>query len=285
VIVVSNTSPLTNLAAIGQFNLLHNLFVRVEIADGVWAELNVMSKPWPGRDETAAAAWIHRTRDELASLPTFKQKPRTKQPGERRTTMTTRQPLFIVVVAALALGWAATVAADQFPATGQTTVHRTGDDGDIQAGATLSYKDNGDGTITDNNTKLMWEKKSDDGTIHDKDTTYTWDNAFAVHVARLNAGSGFAGHTDWRLPNVKELQSIVNYGTFSPAVSLAFNTNCVAGTTTILTGSCTAASFYWSSTTDAKVPTGAWLVSFGFGNVFAFGKSDGLRVRAVRGGS
>jgi uncharacterized protein len=60
VIVVSNTSPLTNLAAIGQFNLLHNLFVRVEIADGVWAELNAMSKPWPGRDETAAAAWIHR---------------------------------------------------------------------------------------------------------------------------------------------------------------------------------------------------------------------------------
>jgi uncharacterized protein len=60
VIVVSNTPSLTNLAAIGQFNLLHNLFVRVEIADGVWAELNAMSKPWPGRDETAAAAWIHR---------------------------------------------------------------------------------------------------------------------------------------------------------------------------------------------------------------------------------
>jgi uncharacterized protein len=60
VIVVSNTPSLTNLAAIGQFNLLHNLFVRVEIADGVWAELNAMSKPWPGRDETAAAAWIYR---------------------------------------------------------------------------------------------------------------------------------------------------------------------------------------------------------------------------------
>ena len=40
----------------------------------------------------------------------------------------------------------------------------TGQDGDIQAGATLSYTDNGDGTITDNNTGLMWEKKSDDGT-------------------------------------------------------------------------------------------------------------------------
>jgi hypothetical protein len=44
--------------------------------------------------------------------------------------MTTRHR-FIVLAAAMALGWAATVAADQFPATGQTTVYRTGDDGDI----------------------------------------------------------------------------------------------------------------------------------------------------------
>ncbi len=78
--------------------------------------------------------------------------------------------------------------AQKFPATGQTTCYTsggavtpcagTGQDGDVQAGATLSYTDNGDGTITDNNTGLMWEKKSDDGSIHDKDTTYTWDNAF-----------------------------------------------------------------------------------------------------------
>lgn len=81
----------------------------------------------------------------------------------------------------------------QFPATGQTTVHRAGDDGDIQAGATLSYTDNGDGTITGNNTGLQWEKKSDDGSIHDKDTLYTWENAFAVHVAGLNTAPCFAG--------------------------------------------------------------------------------------------
>ena len=71
----------------------------------------------------------------------------------------------------------------------------TGHDGEIQAGATLAYVDNDDGTITDLNTGLMWEKKSDDGTIHDPDTTYTWDDAFAVHVAGLNTAS-FAGHTD-----------------------------------------------------------------------------------------
>ena len=44
----------------------------------------------------------------------------------------------------------------------------------MQAGATLSYTDNSDGTITDNNTGLMWEKKDDSGGIHDQDNTYTW---------------------------------------------------------------------------------------------------------------
>src|SRR5262245_21039547 len=61
------------------------------------------------------------------------------------------------------------------PATGQTTAYGTGTDGDVQAGDALSYTDNGDGTITDNNTGLMWEKKDDSGGgIHDMDNTYTW---------------------------------------------------------------------------------------------------------------
>src|SRR5207249_5145188 len=64
-----------------------------------------------------------------------------------------------------------------FPATGQTTCWDssgnvipcagTGQDGDLQKGAPLSYTDNGDGTITDNNTGLMWEKLSMDGSVHD----------------------------------------------------------------------------------------------------------------------
>lgn len=181
-----------------------------------------------------------------------------------------------------------------FPATGQTTCYDsagtviacpgTGDDGDIQAGATLSYMDNGDGTITDNNTGLMWEKKSDDGTIHDKGTSHTWANAFAVHIAGLNAGAGFAGHTDWRLPNVKELQSIVNYENFNPSVSPAFHTGCIASCT-VLTCSCTVSSFYWSSTTLAIGPSFAWGVNFDNGLVFNVGKTSSNFVRAVRGGS
>jgi hypothetical protein len=180
-----------------------------------------------------------------------------------------------------------------FPATGQTTCWNsvgsvipcagTGQDGGIQAGATLSYTDNGDGTITDNNTGLMWEKKSDDGSIHDKDTVYTWADAFAVHVAGLNAAA-FAGHTDWRVPNVKELQSIVNYENSNPSVSPAFNTGCVASCT-VATCSCTAAGFYWSSSTFAFVPTEAWVVGFFIGQVTTDSKNGTLFVRAVRGGS
>src|SRR5438445_7951373 len=107
----------------------------------------------------------------------------------------------------------------RFPATGQTTCWDssgtvipcagTGQDGELRKGAPLSYTDNGDGTITDNNTGLMWEKLSMDGSVHDVSTTYPWANAFAQHVATLN-GTSFAGHTDWRVPNVKELQNIIN---------------------------------------------------------------------------
>ena len=181
---------------------------------------------------------------------------------------------------------------DQFPATGQTTCWDsggnviacagTGHDGDIQAGATLRYRDNGNGTITDKNTLLTWEKKSDDGTIHDKDTTYTWDDAFAVHVAGLNAAN-FAGRDDWRLPNVRELRSIIDYEAFNPAVDPVFDNNCSA-TCTVLTCSCTATPDYWSSSTFARIPTSAWDVSFTVGASDGEPKSDSRFVRAVRGG-
>ena len=63
------------------------------------------------------------------------------------------------------------------------------------------------------------------------------EKTFAVHVATLNTDK-FAGYTDWRLPNARELPTIVNSQNFNPSVSPAFNTNCVANAT-VLTGSCT----------------------------------------------
>jgi hypothetical protein len=184
-----------------------------------------------------------------------------------------------------------------FPATGQTTCSNstgtviacagTGQDGDITAGGALSYTDNGDGTITDNNTGLMWEKKSREGTTvtnsHHRDKRYAWADASAVHTAGLNAGSGFAGHTDWRVPNAKELQSIVNYENLNPAVSPEFEVGCVASCT-VLNCSCTAASFTWTSTTGLGGPGNAWSVNFSTGAVSLSGKGSSRFVRAVRGG-
>jgi hypothetical protein len=176
--------------------------------------------------------------------------------------------------------------------TGQTTCYNiggivipcggTGQDGELQKGLTPQFVDNGDGTITDARTGLMWEKLSDDGSIHDWDNTYMWPNAFSTKVATLNT-STFAGFGDWRVPNVNELQSIASYGASNPAVNAAFDTACTVGCTE-LTCSCTQPAIYWSSTTYDLTPTETWLVNFGDGRLGATGKAESLFVRAVRGG-
>ena len=178
--------------------------------------------------------------------------------------------------------------------TGQTTSYGTGTDGDLQPGVAHGYVDNGDGTVTDTKTGLMWEKKSDDGSIHDKDNTYSWGmfsppytmngTAVTTFLATLNAGGGFAGHTDWRLPNLTELESIRNLQTFAPATFPAFNTAC-APACTVLTCSCTVSSLYWSSSSSAGGPQNAWVVRFSDGFVSGGGKTGGSYVRAVRAGS
>ena len=57
-IVVSNTSPLTNLAAIGAFDLLQALFGEIHIAQGVWLELNAGDRAYPGSVEVARSEWV-----------------------------------------------------------------------------------------------------------------------------------------------------------------------------------------------------------------------------------
>jgi len=83
-----------------------------------------------------------------------------------------------------------------------------------------SFVDNGDGTITDNATGLMWQQ-TDDGTSRD------WEDALA-YAENLT----LANYSDWRLPNAKELQSIVDYTrcpdiTNSPAINPMFTTTTI----------------------------------------------------------
>ncbi len=162
----------------------------------------------------------------------------------------------------------------------------TGQDGELQRGLERAYVDNGDGTITDTRTGLMWEKLSRDGTIHDKEHRYTWNEAFTVKLAGLNA-SGFAGYRDWRVPNVNELYSLVRLNPYSPAIAPAFHDNCIVGCT-VLTCSCTytQSAQFWTSTTGHLDNGGSWLVGFHEGRVnrIGTGSTTFLHVRAVRGG-
>ena len=152
----------------------------------------------------------------------------------------------------------------------------------LRAAAQSPYVDNGDGTITDQGSGLMWEKLSDDGTVHDQDNTYSWEAAVTDKIARLNNGSGFAGYKDWRLPSRNELKSIVDPRHQAPAVSPAFNAACTSGCT-VTSCSCAVSGYYWSSSTDADNSKGAWFVDFKDGSVGSTTKWGLNYVRAVRG--
>ncbi len=158
-----------------------------------------------------------------------------------------------------------------------------GQDGALLKGEARQYVDNGDGTITDKKTGLMWEKLSDDGTVHDWNNTYTWEDAFTDKIATLNSGFGFAYYKDWRLPNVNELQTLADYGRAGPAIDPVFNTSCAPGCT-VTTCSCTQADGYWSSTTYQFNPVYAWPVNLFDGSVGLSDKTFDFYARAVRGG-
>ncbi|MCJ7780128.1 MAG: DUF1566 domain-containing protein, partial [Acidimicrobiia bacterium] len=126
------------------------------------------------------------------------------------------------------------------------------------------FADNADGTVTDAATALMWAQ---DDSGNDEPGGLIWEEALAYVQTQNDAN--YLGHSDWRLPNVKELQSIVDYTrspdtTDSAAIDPLFNA-------TPITNEAGEAdySFYWSSTThlnwtDAPGSAGAY-VSFGRG--------------------
>ena len=84
------------------------------------------------------------------------------------------------------------------------------------------FVDHGDATVTDLGTGLMWQQCSlgQDGeaSCEGVATEMTWQQALQA-AADLNSAGGFAGHSDWRLPNVKELRSLVDEACFEPAIN------------------------------------------------------------------
>ena len=118
-----------------------------------------------------------------------------------------------------------------------------------------SYYDNGNATVTDLNTGLMWQK-SDNG------TTRNWQDAIDYCI-----GIDDGGYDDWRLPEQSELQSIADYGRVNPAINPVFSCQ---------------SSYYWSATTYASHTTNAWAVYFYDGNNAAYYKIPNNYVRCVR---
>jgi hypothetical protein len=188
--------------------------------------------------------------------------------------------VFILLLPALL--WAGTI---QLPDTGQTKCYQgvdpyneipcigTGQDGEYIINP-LSFTDNGDGTVTDNNTGLMWQKD-------ENPTTYNWYQSSGTYDSNYNPGStdvcgslNLGAYSDWRLPTKKELITIVDYSIPYPGPTI--NTTYFPNTKS---------SIYWSSTTCAYTPDnrGAWDVYFGYGNVSGYWKNGGFYVRCVRG--
>jgi hypothetical protein len=135
------------------------------------------------------------------------------------------------------------------------------------AASSSNFIDNGDGTITDSSTGLMWEQSP-------AATTYTWKQA-KDYCEKLTLG----GHSDWRLPTRNELQTLVNYSRFNPAISMSYFP---AIRKSYFPG--TAASYYWTSTTSADSFGVAWYVHFKYGYVYFIDKMYYNHVRAVRAG-
>ena len=144
------------------------------------------------------------------------------------------------------------------------------------------FVDNGDETITDTQTGLMWEKKTtavgsgqSSSDVRDVDNRFTWEYAMNEYVDRLNgrliatANDGaFARHSDWRIPTMQELQSIVE-----PAAPGRMNAIFGAN----------AAGSYWTSSKRLLGPTAVpWYVSFGTEIPVYVGQPFSFHVRAVR---
>jgi pimeloyl-ACP methyl ester carboxylesterase len=158
--------------------------------------------------------------------------------------------------------------------TGQTASYAAGDDGDLERGVVWPgprFTDNGNGTVTDHLTGLIWLKNANCAGY------MTWNNALSF-CNNLSSGSyglsDGSGSGDWRLPNRKELLSLIDYSRYYPALPQGHPFTNVQS------------SGYWSATTNGAFDTNfAWIVNMGYGYVYYDGKAvSSFYVWPVRAG-
>ncbi|NJO15529.1 MAG: DUF1566 domain-containing protein [Thioploca sp.] len=152
--------------------------------------------------------------------------------------------------------------------TGQTTSYVTGDDGTHPKGVTMSprFTDNGDGTVKDNLTGLIWLKDANCFGSQNGSTAIASANNLLSVSCSLSDGSVVG---DWRLPNRKELLSLIDLSQFGPALPSGHPFLNVQS------------DFYWSATTGTS---SAWSLNLGNSYVSGFDKTIAKSVWPVRGG-
>jgi hypothetical protein len=130
--------------------------------------------------------------------------------------------------------------------TGQNWSRYWGDDGAYQKGANIwgaRFTDNGDGTVTDTLTGLMW--------VRDPWSLFSWQMSWYDAVNNCE-NLDYAGYQDWRLPNVIELESLINYAYCYLCIDQMWFWNIQQN-------------WYWSSTVYAPYDYYIWMVYFGDG--------------------
>jgi hypothetical protein len=158
------------------------------------------------------------------------------------------------------------------PKTGQTTSYASGDDGDLEKGVAWPnprFTDNGNGTVTDNLTGLIWLKNANAFGARNWATALTDCATLKSGEAGLSDGSV---EGDWRLPNRFEMESLLALERSAPALHWGHPFTGVQLST------------YWSSSTYAGNTGYAWAVNLVDGNVDGRDKSYSAYVWPVRGG-
>ena len=136
-------------------------------------------------------------------------------------------------------------------------------------------QDNGDGTVTDTKTGLIWkqclEGQSGSDCASGGVEAFTWQLALQ-RAQTVNSSGGFAGFSDWRLPTIKELSSLVEHQCVDPAINLTRFPNA-------------SNDWLWSSSAVAGDAGGAWGVSFYDGSTgWGLKGNGGVQLRLVRSG-
>jgi hypothetical protein len=152
----------------------------------------------------------------------------------------------------------------RLPDTGQSTSYTNtpGEDADYNIN-TPFYQNNGNGTITDTITGLMWQQVDGGEMTFDKATTYANDLVLG-------------GFSDWRMPSILELNSLLNHDKNNPALNTVYFT-------------ATAAQYWWSGQKQVNDATKAWCANAGGGignhpvsETVSAGGAKKFHVRAVR---